>query len=68
MTIIYLGLLSIIVGEWNGDDDCINVDAGWKYASGVSILDWEIVIVVKESIINCIHCYFQRLRSFESHC
>ena len=48
MTIIYLGLLpatSIIVDEWNGDDDCINVDAGWKYASGVSISVWEIVII-----------------------
>ena len=45
---IYLGLIlamSIIVGDGvddtdcDGDDDCINVDAGWKYASGVSISD-----------------------------
>ena len=44
MTIIYLGLLlatSITVGEWNGDDETLMlVDA-----SGVSISDWEIVII-----------------------
>ena len=45
---IYIGLLSIIVGDGvddidcDGDDDCINVDAGWKYTSGVSISGWEI--------------------------
>ena len=44
MTIIYLWLLlatSIIVREWNGDDETLMlVDA-----SGVSISDWEIVII-----------------------
>ena len=57
MKMIYLGLLlaiSIIVGvgiddiDSDSDDDCINVDAGWKYASGVSISDGDIVIILKE--------------------
>ena len=52
--------------DCDSDDDCNNVDAGWKYASGVSISDGDIVIIVKE-IDN--QLYSQRLLEvLKSHC
>ena len=79
MKMIYLGLLlaiSIIVGvgvdddiDCDSDDDCINVDAGWKYASGVSISDGDIVIIVKEIDSQLYSLLFSKdLEVLKSHC